>query len=594
MIGHRDLHTTASRPNFDMGTLYVRQGSAANIALLDVPHRCGITITRVWMRLTNCDGTQADYDAVKTGCTWIVDIPATTFATPGTVAEGVEVWASGVGADGETAAAWSIGVGDLVVRDGDSSAVAPSASWAMVRLYDGVTSPPKRGDGYVADGALHLYDGRAWATIGQGTVDPALSPTSTNPVQNKAIYDALAGKVDKEAGKGLSTNDYTTEDKTKLGGIAVGAQVNTIEGVSVNGTAVTPVNKIADIPVPSAPSPSDTTPAMDSGNGAAGSGTAYARGDHVHPSDSTKVDKVAGKGLSTNDYSDADKNKLAGIETGAQANVIEGVSFAGSAITPVNKVANVPATTATQALAAETPSASPVFDNTREIHLVLPEYPNDVQSIRISNPSHNTYIVIDLRDVTGEGVLATQGWSANTLVAKEGGMRTISASNQAGTQTAIYRLAPPGEWYSDGIVRMSDLHYPIVQLSLDPQTGYYKYLLSDRTINKLTTVDGTTLATLSFGFTYSPSLTRDLIIDVDNSANQSDLTLAWESYGEDFGLGLLNGADIATLNTVEAGTLARYYITSTSLTYNGTLPVYAIHRATVEVVPVEDSSSSGD
>lgn len=33
----------------------------------------------------------------------------------------------------------------------------------------------------------------------------------------------LSGKVDKVAGKGLSTNDYTTADKTKLAGIAEGA-----------------------------------------------------------------------------------------------------------------------------------------------------------------------------------------------------------------------------------------------------------------------------------------------------------------------------------------------------------------------------------
>lgn len=38
-----------------------------------------------------------------------------------------------------------------------------------------------------------------------------------------------------------------------------------------------------------------------------------------------KVDKVAGKGLSTNDYTDAEKTKLSGIEAGAQKNTITGV-----------------------------------------------------------------------------------------------------------------------------------------------------------------------------------------------------------------------------------------------------------------------------
>lgn len=55
------------------------------------------------------------------------------------------------------------------------------------------------------------------------TVDSALSATSTNPVQNKAINTALGNKVDKVSGKGLSANDYTTAEKNKLAGIAVGA-----------------------------------------------------------------------------------------------------------------------------------------------------------------------------------------------------------------------------------------------------------------------------------------------------------------------------------------------------------------------------------
>lgn len=38
----------------------------------------------------------------------------------------------------------------------------------------------------------------------------------------------LTGKVDKVDGKGLSTNDYTTDEKTKLSGIATGANKTTI------------------------------------------------------------------------------------------------------------------------------------------------------------------------------------------------------------------------------------------------------------------------------------------------------------------------------------------------------------------------------
>lgn len=50
------------------------------------------------------------------------------------------------------------------------------------------------------------------------------------------------------SGKGLSTEDYTSAEKTKLSGIAAGAQVNVIETVKVNGTALTPdANKAVDV-----------------------------------------------------------------------------------------------------------------------------------------------------------------------------------------------------------------------------------------------------------------------------------------------------------------------------------------------------------
>ena len=75
-------------------------------------------------------------------------------------------------------------------------------------------------------------------------------------VSHYAIADAddisteLANKVDKVSGKGLSTNDYTTAEKTKLSGIATGAQVNVIESIKVNGTAQTISSKAVNITVP--------------------------------------------------------------------------------------------------------------------------------------------------------------------------------------------------------------------------------------------------------------------------------------------------------------------------------------------------------
>ena len=142
----------------------------------------------------------------------------------------------------------------------------------------------------------------------------------------------LANKVDKEAGKGLSSNDFTAEEKAKLANIASGAEVNVNADWNASTGDAAILNKptipsstsqlvndsgfITSSDVPEGAAASTTTPLMD-GTAATGSETTFARGDHVHPSDTTKVDKVNGKGLSTNDYTTAEKEKLAGIATGA-------------------------------------------------------------------------------------------------------------------------------------------------------------------------------------------------------------------------------------------------------------------------------------
>lgn len=95
-----------------------------------------------------------------------------------------------------------------------------------------------------------------WQGQGGGdmVIDSALSTTSTNAVQNKVIAvalenavaqitanaNAIENKVDKETGKGLSTNDFTTALKNKLDGIQAGAEINDIKTVKVNGSPLIP------------------------------------------------------------------------------------------------------------------------------------------------------------------------------------------------------------------------------------------------------------------------------------------------------------------------------------------------------------------
>lgn len=66
------------------------------------------------------------------------------------------------------------------------------------------------------------------------------------------LTDALAGKVSTEAGKGLSSNDYTDAEKEKLGAIEAGSQVNILEAISIGGTDAPISDKKVDIPVATA------------------------------------------------------------------------------------------------------------------------------------------------------------------------------------------------------------------------------------------------------------------------------------------------------------------------------------------------------
>ena len=66
------------------------------------------------------------------------------------------------------------------------------------------------------------------------------------------LTEALAGKVNVEAGKGLSTNDFTDDLMSKLEGIASGAQVNVLEAVQINGSALQITGKAVNIPIATA------------------------------------------------------------------------------------------------------------------------------------------------------------------------------------------------------------------------------------------------------------------------------------------------------------------------------------------------------
>ena len=134
------------------------------------------------------------------------------------------------------------------------------------------------------------------------------------------IDTLLLSKVNTESGKGLSTNDFSDTYKNKINGIESGAEVNIIETVKVNGTALTPTNKAVNIDISGKANVSDVYNKTTS--------------DSRYIQDSNYVH-------TDNNYTTTDKTKLAGIESGAEVNVIDKVLVNGIEQTITNKAVDI-------------------------------------------------------------------------------------------------------------------------------------------------------------------------------------------------------------------------------------------------------------
>lgn len=265
-----------------------------------------------------------------------------------------------------------------------------------VETYDNLPINNKEvGDVYniLDTGANYVWNGEEWDKLSE-TVDLTRFYTKTE------INNFLDGKVDKVAGKNLSTNDYTTAEKNKLAGIASGAQANTITSIKVNGTTQTITNKIVDITVPDAYSKSEVDAKLSEKQNTLAAGTNISINGNVISAVDTKYSNFKGATLSivgtsglvpaptssdTNkflrgngtwdsisipqytsgdgiiiadntislsgeEFTASEKTKLSGIATGAQVNKIETIAVNGTNQTITNKRVNITVPTKTSQL----------------------------------------------------------------------------------------------------------------------------------------------------------------------------------------------------------------------------------------------------
>jgi hypothetical protein len=191
-----------------------------------------------------------------------------------------------LGSEAEMLALGSAVVGSVVIRtDINKNYVLAVANPAVRANWIELLTPAppvQTVNGYSGNVSITKAD------LGLGNVQ---NTSDADKVISTRTQTALDTKVDIVNGKGLSTNDYSTAEKTKL--------------AAITGTNTGDQDLSAYA----------TTSALNS-----------------------KVDKVTGKGLSTNDYSTAEKTKLASINLSSYATI--------------------------SALALKAPLASPIFTGT--------------------------------------------------------------------------------------------------------------------------------------------------------------------------------------------------------------------------------------
>ena len=173
------------------------------------------------------------------------------------------------------------------------------------------------------------------------TVDDALSGTSTNPVQNKVVKTALDGKVPtsrKVNGKELSQDiSLAAADvgAQPAGDYALKSEIPDVSDFITDSEAEAAYQPKGDYALKS------EIPDVSGFETSAHAEETYATKTELTDGLGDKVDKVSGKGLSTNDYTTAEKTKLSKIESGAEVNIIESVKVGGVALPIVDKAVDI-------------------------------------------------------------------------------------------------------------------------------------------------------------------------------------------------------------------------------------------------------------
>lgn len=157
-----------------------------------------------------------------------------------------------------------------------------------------------------------------------------------------------------------------------------------------------------------------------------------------------KVDKVTGKGLSTNDFTDALKTKLDGIETGAEKNIIETVKVNGITLTPdVSRAVNVtiPAATVTGVKSGDKVLALANKELSTTLGLT---YDSATKKINLTGIGSAVIASVDATDFIKDGMVEGVSFNPDTK------MLTITFNTESGKEDIEVDLSDLVDTYTAG------------------------------------------------------------------------------------------------------------------------------------------------
>lgn len=269
MIRPININLNAAHPELPLVEATTFTGAPSSVFIRGVPKAVGNwSITAVSVAVTYPDNTTTARAAVESAeGVWVATIPGT--ATSGRTAAGFKIMADGIDENGAAVTGYVLGFADFSVLS-FTPVPAPGGTFYVLRYFDQAPATPKEGDVAVVDGLLKMYNGTAWRGFGDG---PGFS--TDDPQMDGSASPGSAATA--------ARSDHVHPSDTSKPNKPDAWSLNYLLTLDQYGNLVDS-GKSADNVLP----PAGATPAMD-GTGSAGSADTYSRGDHVHPTDTSRA-----------------------------------------------------------------------------------------------------------------------------------------------------------------------------------------------------------------------------------------------------------------------------------------------------------------